>query len=103
MLYLLGEKLLFADLQKFYFRKRLESVNRNFVSYKTANHKKDWVHNWQMRKWPNLHTVRMEDCSYLRLKSMCEEGFFTSPANLTNNLNPHLYGCITYLRTTHHW
>ncbi len=34
MLYLLGEKILFADLLKFYFRKKLASVNRNYVSYK---------------------------------------------------------------------
>jgi hypothetical protein len=58
MLYLLEEKILFADLQKFNFRKKLESVNRNFVSYKTANHKKDWVHKWQIRKLPHLQKAR---------------------------------------------
>ncbi len=39
MLYLL-EKVLFADLQKFYFRKKLESVNSNFVSYKPRKSQK---------------------------------------------------------------
>ncbi len=56
--YICNEKnYVFADLRKFKSLKKLRSANHKSTNYKSANNKKDWVRNSQIRKMPQLQKV----------------------------------------------